>query len=114
MISVKVMQSYDYNHFEICLGTDDEPDIKRANELRKMAQRLTDEAVRQYKKAKELANKRYDLEIEQRRLRQEVEMLKQNKPVSEWSAEDKAKVKALEDKEYWEQYNYDYDDDDWE
>ena len=41
--SVKIMRSYDYNHFEICLSDDCE-DLKAVNELRKSAQRLADEA----------------------------------------------------------------------
>lgn len=50
--SVRVMRSFDYCHFEICLGTDQKINLEEANEMRKEAQRLADEAVRQYKKAK--------------------------------------------------------------
>jgi len=112
MIRVKVMQSYDYNHFEVCLGTEDEPDYKKANELRKTAQRLTDEAIRQYKIAKELARKKDLLVGERNRLLEKVLVFKNSKPSSEWTAEEKAQVKALEDYDYWTQYDYDYEDED--
>lgn len=55
--SVKIMLSYDYNHFEVALSEECE-DLKAANELRKSAQRLADEAVRQYKVAQEMAAKK--------------------------------------------------------
>ena len=114
-VSVKVMLSYDYNHFEIALSDDSlNSDMRQddyANHLRKRAQRLADEAVRQYKKAKEMAINRLHREGERARLIHEVEMLRQRMPESEWSAEDRAKVKALDDADYWDGYQYDYDDD---
>jgi hypothetical protein len=49
---VRVMRSYDYNHFEVELGTTDALTIDGVNELRKTAAVLVDEAVRQYREAK--------------------------------------------------------------
>ena len=107
-ISVKVMLSYDYNHFEIALS--DEGTIEDANELRKTAQRLADEAVRQYQAAKEAVNKRFGRQEEYDFLMREIELLKL-KPDSELNAEERAKIKALDDFEYWNAFEYDYDDD---
>jgi ATP-dependent Clp protease ATP-binding subunit ClpA len=110
--SVKIMLSYDYNHFEICLGTDDEQNLsaKEVNELRKTAQRLADHAVKQYQTAKEKEKGRLNLSYERNRLEEEVDKIK-DIPKKKWTAEQKAKVKALEDEEYWNQHNYDYNDD---
>ena len=107
---VKVMNSYNYGHFEVTLSSDQEMTGKEINEMRKAAQRLVDEAIRQYQVAKVKAEKRTLLQYEKRRLEAEVKMI-QEKPKSEWSSEDKAKVKALDDHEYWAQHDFDYDDD---
>jgi hypothetical protein len=109
--SVKIMLSYDYCHFEVSLSADLIGDLKQANDLRKECQRLADEAVRQYKKSKELAQKRIQRLNERDSLEREVNVIKGNIPKNEWSAEQKAKSKALEDEEYWSQFNYAYEDD---
>lgn len=108
--SVKVMLSYNYCHFEIALSTTEEMTIEGVNELRKKAMRLADEAVRQYQIAKEKTEKRISLQWEKERLQAEVKRIKDNLPESEWSAEQKAKLKALEDHAYWMQHGYDYND----
>ena len=108
--SVKIMLSYDYNHFEVALSSDDIMDMKQINELRKCVQRLADEAVRQYKIAYQKTKLRLQLESEKKYLMEEIKQIKEM-PESEWRAEDKAKVKALEDFDYWNQHNYDYEDD---
>lgn len=109
--SVKVMRSYDYCHFEICLGTDDNLTIEQVDDLRKEAARLADKAVAQYKIAKSEASRRADIASERKRLEASVERISQI-PESERTAEQKAVVKALDDHEYWERHKYDYDDDD--
>ena len=110
-ISVKVMLSYDYNHFEICLSDEAEVvTIFEVNKLRKRAQRLADEAVRQYRVAKDTEFQRIARTNEFNGLAREVEGIRMH-PTSEWTAEQKAKVKALDDKEYWDAFSYDYDDD---
>ena len=108
--SVKIMLSYDYNHFEICLSNDDEMDVQAVNELRKTAQRLADEAVRQYKVAKKKAELALRLKQEREYLKQEVASLALM-PESELTAEQRAKRKALDDEAYWNQAEYDYEDD---
>jgi len=60
--SVKIMLSYDYCHFEVCKSTDEELTNNQTNELRKDVQRLADEAVRQYKVAKNQAARRQESE----------------------------------------------------
>ena len=108
--SVKIMLSYDYNHFEVCLSSDSEMDDMAVNELRKTAQRLADEAVRQYKVAKKKAELALRLEAERKYLKEEVNSFSLM-PESELTAEQRAKRKALEDEAYWNQAEYDYDDD---
>jgi len=105
------MISYDYCHFEVVLGYDEEITLEQVNELRKDAQRLADEAVRQYKKAKTKAKPNMYFNVEQYRTK--ARAIKENFAKSEWTEEQKGTVKALEDYE-WELNNpYDYDDD-WE
>lgn len=108
--TVKVMNSYDYSHFEVTLSTDELVDADSVNVMRKRAQRLVDEAIRQYKVAKEKAQKRCSLEYERQNLKQEVSLIKL-RPESEWTASDKAKVKAMDDDAYWRAHDYDYNDD---
>ena len=108
------MLSYDYNHFEVALASDEEMTLEEIDEMRKNAQRLADKAVEQYKIAKVAALKRANIEREKEKLEKEVSLIKQTKPESEWTAEEKAKVKALEDKKYWDRFAYNYEDeDDW-
>lgn len=111
MARVKVMRSYDYCHFEVCLSSDEEVSLQEINNLRKKAQCLADEAVRQYQLAKRKAELRCHLENEKAQLEREIQEITKKCPV-DWKAEEKAKVKALEDHEYWSQYDYNYDDPD--
>jgi hypothetical protein len=107
--SVKIMLSYDYNHFEICLGEDREMNLKEVNELRKDAQRLADEAVKQYKVAKEQASK--NLSYDKERFLSKIEKIK-NISENLRTYEDKAMLKLYEDTEWQKQFEpYDYDDD---
>lgn len=103
------MLSYDYCHFEICLSRDEEIPLSEVNELRKDAQRLADEAVRQFKIAKVRAEQRVSQKRARAFLVQEVDEIL-NIPEAERDAEQKAKVKAITDDEYWTKYNYDYED----
>jgi uncharacterized protein YdcH (DUF465 family) len=110
--SVKVMLSYDYNHFEIALEDESsDATMRDVNNLRKQAQRLADEAVRQYKKAKEMAVKQAEIDAQRLRLEDEVSHIIATVPTAELTVEQKAKIKALEDTEYWEQFRYDCEDD---
>lgn len=109
---VKVLRSYDYNHFEFCIPIAEDSTVKERNEARKDCERLANEAVRQYKKAKEMAEKR-----ENRQLKIDYFLLKintiQNKPQGERTVDELAILKQYED-ETWESqfdYYYDYEDD---
>ena len=109
--SVKVMRSYDYCHFEVVLGVSEPIFPEGVDELRKEAQRLADKAVEQYKVAKEAANRRLGSKADVERLEDRVKIIRENFPKSEWTPEQKATVKALEDAQYVASRVYDYEDD---
>lgn len=112
--TVKVMLSHDYNHFEssICIENEEGLLISEIDEARKNCARLCDKAIRQYKRAKDVANQRIQLKRERKNLILEVDEIGKIKPESRTS-EEKAKVKALEDRDWELSWNYDddmYDD----
>jgi D-tyrosyl-tRNA(Tyr) deacylase len=104
------MLSYDYNHFEVILSAPDDASFRAINELRKNANRLCNEAIRQFRVAKEKAQKQASLMGEKRILADEVREIEAI-PEGERTATQKAKVKALADHDYWTQNQYDFDDD---
>lgn len=108
--SVKVMNSYDYSHFEVSLASDQPMTIEEINGMRKTSQRLVDEAIRQYKIAKEKANQRENLGWETENLKKQFDIINK-KPISEWTPEEKAKIKLMGDKDWQSQFDYDYEDD---
>lgn len=108
--SVKVMRSYDYCHFEVTLGTDEDLPLEDVDALRKQAARLVDKAVEQYKISREVANKQYRAKQRHDELAREAKIIRENYPQSEWTPEQQATVKALDDWN-WDRYRYDYDDD---
>lgn len=107
--SVKIMLSYDYNHFEVCLSSTEEMTLKQVDEMRKQAQRLADKAVRQYQKAKDIAQLAEYVDINV--LRKTCDDIRK-KPESEWTPYDKANIKQLSDIDYWSTRQYDYEDGD--
>jgi hypothetical protein len=112
--SVKVMRSFDYCHFEVCLSTDEVLDDAAVDELRKRAARLADKAVEQYKQSKDAASMQYKRRQELQDLRREVEKISQLAE-GDRTPNQQAKVKLLADRD-WEAYiseRYDYQDD-WE
>jgi hypothetical protein len=108
--SVKVMRSYDYCHFEVCLSASDLTSPEEIDELRKTAARLADKAVTQYQIAKrnaELAMRdKSNLESIRYRHRDILE-----KPEGERTPEETAIVKAIEDRAHFNRPCYDYEDD---
>jgi len=106
--SVKVMLSYNYNHFETSISLENEKGLtnKDIDEARKDCNRLCDRAVLQYQKAKDNEGKRANQKWERKRLEDEVSDIL-NKSKKERTPEEKAKVKALEDFEYYVIYDYD-------
>lgn len=110
--SVKIMLSYNYCHFEICKGTEQELGNKEINAMRKDVQRLVDEAVRQYKVAEDMAAKREQAEWAKEDFENRISKIKAT-PEGERTINDVAILKEYED-EKWESrfsYSYNYDDD---
>jgi sarcosine oxidase gamma subunit len=103
------MLSFDYCHFEVSLSNEAATPAA-ANELRKTAQRLADEAVRQYQVAKSDASKRSQAQCTLPALKSEVEEIKKLSP-DDWTSRQKGTVKALEDAEFAAAHKYQYDDD---
>lgn len=113
--SVKVMLSYDYSHFESSMSIENESglSLQDINEARKNCQRLSDEAVRQYKKAKEMAAFRQNGTYELDNFRNTCEKIKL-KTECDRTIKEIAMLKQYEDENWQSQfdYPYDYDDDD--
>jgi seryl-tRNA synthetase len=110
--TVKVMLSYNYNHFEASIALENENGLttKDIDDARKDCNRLCDKAIKQYQQSKAIETKRANLTSEKRQLEREVAEIKQ-KDKALWSVTDKAKVKALEDHNWELQWDY---DDDWD
>jgi len=104
------MRSHDYCHFEVCLSSSSATTPEAVDELRKTAARLADKAVEQYKVAKENAelalNDKSKLERIRYRHRDVLE-----KPEGERTPEEKALVKAIEDRAHFNRRRYNYEDD---
>jgi hypothetical protein len=114
-ISVRILRSYDYCHFEItlgrsCYGLTLMDQAEDADTMRKTAARLADKAVEQYKIAKENA------ELAMRDKNQLEHLIYCNqetlaKPESDWTPEEKATAKAITDRKHRNRPRYDYQDD---
>lgn len=110
--SVKVMRSYDYCHFEVTLGTDEPKTLDEINDMRQQAAILVDDAVRQYRTAKEKESVRFNAEWKKRDFLRKVEQI-EKKPKGDWTPEDAAIMRSHEDSEFWRQFeedDYFYDD----
>lgn len=103
-VSVKVMRSYDYCHFEVNLGSTEPVTLADADAMRKEAARLADKAVEQYKVAKSAAERRSSI-AEAWKLIQA-----KNVPEGERTPEAKAVIKYHSDAAFRSQFDYDYDD----
>lgn len=113
--SVKVMNSYDYCHFEVCLSLSGICTSSEVDGARKDAQRLVDKAIAQYKTAKASVSARVggmDC-FYARSLVSKVKEIRNTVPESEFTPEHKAAIKALNDYNFWIQRQYDYEDE-WE
>ena len=110
--SVKIMLSYDYNHFEIALSSDEEMSVASVNDLRKTAQRLADEAVRQYKRAKEAAANREQGKYGKQQFEAHIKRIEAT-PDQDRTVRDLAMLKQYQDENWPAQFedDYDYDDD---
>ena len=110
--SVKIMLSYDYSHFEVALSSDDDLDARDVNLLRKRAQRLADEAVRQYMRAKEAAANRAQGKYAKEQFLRDIKRI-ETTPEQERTVRDLATLKQYRDENWEAQFedDYDYDDD---
>ena len=103
--SVRVMRSYDYSHFEICLTSTEANTPEQVNELRKEANRLADKAVAQFQIARSAECKKSAME---QKYRLDIAM---SRPENERTDEDKAIIKYHSDKAFAARFDYDYQDD---
>ena len=113
--SVKVMLSYDYSHFEASMSVENESGLTMSDidEARKKCQRLSDKAVGQYRKAKQMASNRSDGEYQMRNFQEQCERIKA-KDEQDRTIKEIAMLKQYEDENWQSQFmhDYDYDDDD--
>lgn len=102
--SVRVMRSYDYNHFEVTLNGDVHS-LADVDRLRKEAARLADKAVQQFQIAKASRERRDRI--------RDIWRLKEahNTPENERTPTEKAIIKYHSDEAFAARFNYDYDDD---
>lgn len=113
--SVKVMQSYNYCHFEaaMSLENDNGIQVKEIDEARKTCLRLTNKAIGQYQQGKQVAANRNDAGVKIRAFKQEIELI-QKKNEHDRTLREIGMLKQYE-QENWEaqfEESYDYDDDD--
>jgi hypothetical protein len=106
--SVKIMLSYDYSHFEVALSSDDNLDAEGVNALRKTAQRLADEAVRQYKEAKKAAELRAQSIYDKESFLRQIKRIEAT-PEADRSVQDIAALKQFTDEDWENQFRHDYD-----
>lgn len=113
--SVKVMQSYNYCHFEACmtLESDKGLTVQEIDEARKTCQRLTNKAIGQYQQGKQVAANRNDAGIKIRAFKQEIEFIQKKDP-NDRTMREIGMLKQFEQENWEAQFedNYDYDDDD--
>lgn len=111
--SVKVMQSYNYCHFEASMQVENESGLsmKDIDEARKNCQRLTDKAVKQYQTSKEQAAKRTDGKYQMENFKAACEKIKA-KDEHDRTLKEIAMLKQYEDENWQAQFEYDYDYDD--
>lgn len=108
--SVKVMRSYDYCHFEICIGSSEAKTPADVDELRKTAARLADKAVEQYKIAKVNAQKLLSKKQQREFLIRRMDVIRKKEEGSR-TVREQAELKAFEDEQWHASRRYDYDDD---
>jgi len=90
---VRVMRSYDYNHFEVEIGSDECKTIDDIDDLRKQAAILVDDAIRQYKIAKKKESARESKEWQYENALARIKGIK-SRPKEEWTVEDAALLRS--------------------
>lgn len=107
--SVKVMRSFDYCHFEVALSSDTLMTLQEIDMMRKQAARLVDKAVSQYATMKRWAENEWLRTNRREELERQAKIIRET-PEVEWSEEQKAVIKALDDTNWNRRYDY---EDDW-
>lgn len=110
--SVKIMLSYDYCHFEICKGSDENLSNEQIDAMRKDVQRLANKAVEQYKIFKSLAEIKIRRKDEKENSERQCNRILE-KPEGQRTLNEVALLKAFKDKN-WNEYidaRYDFEDD---
>ncbi len=116
--SVKVMLSYNYNHFESSMTLENPMGVtlEEIDEARKNLNRLNNKAIKQYKEAKEAADRREQSAYLRAEFKAQCERILK-KPEEERTAEQKAQLKQYQDEDWENQFDFDYDfeddDEDW-
>jgi hypothetical protein len=113
--SVKVMRSHDYCHFEVALSADltglnSDEMTPAVDEMRKIAARLADKAVEQYKVAKLVMQRRLDAKRSISYVVEEAKAI-EAMPETERSPEQQDTLKAWKDQVFECNRQYDYEDD---
>lgn len=106
--SVKIMRSYDYCHFEVCLGTDEDMSLVNIDIMRKNAARLVDKAVTQYMKAKERASLRSRGPAQAAAFERDCLAIAQ-KSENDRTPNEMAMLKQYRDEAWRDQFLYEYD-----
>ncbi len=106
--SVKIMRSYDYCHFEICLGTDLDMTCQEVDTMRKSAALIVDKAVAKYMTAKRKASQRSNGPTEAAKFEKDCLGIAQ-KEEGDRSPNDQAMLKQYRDEAWRDQFRYDYD-----
>lgn len=111
-VSVKVMRSHDYCHFEVCLSSSSANTPELVDELRKKAARLADKAVAQYRIAKINAAR---LLYEKQERAAVIERVRRIREITEGdrTVNQQAELKAFDDDVWEASLGYDYEDN-WE
>ena len=121
--SVKVMRSFDYCHFEVCLSSTAPQEIiesgssasitpQEVDELRKTAARLADKAVAQYRVAKVNAQRLLNEKCQRNFIDSQMKCI-EGTPEVDRTVNEQATLKAYKDVLWEANRAYDYEDD-WE
>ena len=107
------MRSFDYCHFEVELASDQPLEVLEIDSMRKVCALLVDEAVRQYRIAKECEARRASKQFECQQFIAACERLKATVPQSQLTVEQAAMLRAYADRSFlrdFDQERYLYED----
>lgn len=108
--SVKIMRSYDYNHFEVSLSSDEDMTLEQIDVMRKEAARLVDKAVTQYQLMKKYHSAKANAKMRDDKQLRHDRSLAIKTPESERTESEKAVIKAYDDHIFMLNHDWDYQD----